>query len=98
VASGAAAVSKRCRAAKLPLKAVKTRSRARRRQPDPPRAMAITACVFALGVLEMFCSWAMPVKMRPDAGTIYSSISMWSGEQGQWSSLVAHLCLPSELS
>ena len=41
----------------------------------------------------MFCSLAMPVKMRPDAGSIYSSISMWSGEKEQWSSLVVHLCL-----
>jgi hypothetical protein len=44
----------------------------------------------------MFCYLAMPVKMRPDAGTIYSS--MWSGEQEQWSSLVVHLCLASELT
>jgi len=92
----AAAVSKRCRAAKLPLKAVRARSRTRRRQPGPLRAMAISACI-CLGVLEMFGSVAMPVKMRPDAGTIYSSISTWSGEKEQWSSLVVHLCLASEL-
>jgi hypothetical protein len=37
-------------------------------------------------------------EIRPDAGSIYSAISMWSGEQEQWSSLVVHLYLPSELT
>ena len=56
-ASGAAPVSKRWRAAKLPLKAVKARSRTRRLQLGPQRAMVTQKVSPCSGAAKCFDLW-----------------------------------------